>query len=433
MSIKSKIKKIVPSSIWEWLHRTRGKYSNLNDVRLVQQHYTSILKGIRKKKTINILFFVVESNAWKYDSLYKLMLQDAHFNPIILICPQVNRGYDYMLERMNTCASYFKNRGYHYILTYNPETNEYFDAHTLMPDIICYTNPYKGLIHSEYYIDNFQNSLLCYVNYAYQNHTHEFGFNLPFHQSLWRYYVECKYNLSLIKKYSPINGRNCVVTGYPMYDAFKQGTSIGYNWKIHNTQLKRIIWSPHHTIGIQTELIQYSTFELYYDVMLQLAEKYKDSIQFAFKPHPLLKEALYRLEGWGKKRTDDYYARWENLENGSYIDDEYVDLFNTSDAMINDSGSFTIEYLYIGKPCLLLNNYDRQKDANKVALKAMQCWYKATTAEQIEKFIVDVVLNGHDSLMGKRASFYKKVLVPPHGLSVSENILKDIKRELHIK
>ena len=164
--------------------------------------------------------------------------------------------------------------------------------------------------------------------------------------------------------------------------------------------------------------------------MLELAEKYKDKVQFVFKPHPLLKNNLYQHPVWGKDRTDAYYETWANGENMAIAEGEYIDLFNSSDAMINDSASFTFEYLYMNKPCLFLSNYDRQKDANVAALKAYDSWYHATTETEIEKFIEDVVIAGKDMMKDKRKAFYEEVLLPPNGKSVAENILDDIVNEL---
>ena len=37
----------------------------------------------------------------------------------------------------------------------------------------------------------------------------------------------------------------------------------------------------------------------------------------AFKPHPLLKERLYQHLEWGLERTNTYFERWNELNNGS--------------------------------------------------------------------------------------------------------------------
>ena len=46
--------------------------------------------------------------------------------------------------------------------------------------------------------------------------------------------------------------------------------------------------------------------------------KYQDSVQIAFKPHPLLKVKL--RDKWGEKATAEYYRKWEELENGHPVD-----------------------------------------------------------------------------------------------------------------
>ena len=424
MKIKQIIKNCMPTGIWKKFHDARAYVELL----WYHRNYRRIIKRLKhKKEPLNVLFMAIYDSNWKYDSVYKLMLSDPRFNPIILVCPAVNRGREHMLETMNKCCSSFQKKGYAFVRTYDETTDSYIDAHAYNPDIIFYTNPYEIVIDERYYLYNFKDSLTCYVNYGYINVHHEWAVNLPFHQKVWRYYVECADNFNLIKSYSPIDARNVKVVGYPMYDAFITGSANGIDWKIKDKKLKRIIWSPHHTISNRAEEMRFSTFELYYELMLQMAKKYKDYIQIVFKPHPLLKNALYNLSGWGKERTDSYYKQWENGENIAIAEGEYVDLFNSSDAMINDSASFTIEYLYENKPCLFLSNYDRQKDSNVVSLKAFNCWYHAETPEEIERFIRDVVIEGNDTMKERRGMFYDEVLLPPNGCYVADNIIQDIK------
>ena len=413
----------MPTKLWKRIHNARAFVELLWYRRI----YGKTIKRLKhKNEPLNVLFMAIYDSNWKYDSVYREMEKDVRFNPIVLVCPVVNRGREHMLETMEKCCSMFEKKGYHYIRTYNEKTGLFVDAHSYNPDIIFYTNPYKGLIHNRYYIDEFDDALTCYVNYGYINVHMEWAVNLPFHQKVWRYFVECEDNLNLVKQFSLIKARNVSVVGYPMFDAFTQGTTNGDNWKIKDKNLKRIIWSPHHTISNSCDAIRFSTFELFYDFMWHIAIKYENQVQIVFKPHPLLRQALYRLNGWGKERTDANYNKWAKGTNTAFIDGDYVDLFKSSDAIINDSGSFTIEYLYVRKPCLYLNNYDRQTDANTVTLQAFDCWYKAATEEEIENFVKNVVLGGEDPLEEKRHAFYKEVLLPPNGKTVAENIINEI-------
>ena len=157
--------------------------------------------------------------------------------------------------------------------------------------------------------------------------------------------------------------------------------------------------------------------------MLSMAHKYRNSIELCFKPHPLLKNKLYHA--WGKEKTEDYYRKWKDGENTFYIDGEYIDLFMTSDAMIHDSGSFMIEYLYVNKPVMrTYNGEDPTKMYNDFTLKCLDYYYKAFNEKDIETFIVNVIQE-EDSLKSLRTKFLNDVLIPKGGMP-SENIINDI-------
>ena len=423
MALKQLVKNICPRRLWIFLHESLIFFK---EILPYQRNYKRVIKRLRKKREpLNVLFFSLGSSDWKYDSVFKKMMQCPHFNPIAVACPSINRGEEHMRASLHQCYNFFLSKGYPCFCAYNDVDDSYLDVHRLNPDIIFFCNPYGSINDKRYFISEFHDVLTCYVNYGFISVTFPWSFNLTFHQQLWRYYVECPENKRLIRQHSAINAKNVIVSGYPMYDSFKNNTASGQEWKLKDSTFKRVIWSPHHTI-IDNKMIRLSTFLLFYDDMLQIAEKYSMSIQFAFKPHPLLKNALYNLDGWGKERTDSYYQKWALGRNTCLVDGDYVDLFNSSDAIINDSGSFMIEYLYTGKPGLYLNNYDRLYGANRIAKEAFKCWYTGTTRQEIESFLSNIVLNGNDSMKDLRNSFYTKVLVPPYGNTVADNIVNDI-------
>ena len=247
---------------------------------------------------------------------------------------------------------------------------------------------------------------------------------------MWRHFIECKENLKLALSFEPKELQNAVVTGYPMYDEFMATKGDATMWKNPDRKFKRIIWAPHHTIEGQTGMLQLSTFMLYADYMLQLAEQYKDKVQFVFKPHPVLKSVLYRPSNWGKEKTDAYYRKWEEGENTACVYGPYAELFMSSDAMIHDCGSFTIEYLYTQKPCMYLSTYDKMGQSNEVGRRAFNAHYHGYNEEDIHQFIDNVVLKGIDNMQSERSAFFDEVLLPPNGSSVAENILNDIKKQL---
>ena len=375
------------------------------------------------------MFFALDSNTWKYDSVFQAMQKDPMFSPMVLTVPQVNKGKDFMLFQLKHGCEYYESKGYPTVCSYNEETDSYVDAFSLHPDIIFFSNPYDGLVDDRYNIKHFENKCLtCYVNYTFCSVPYQWQCASDFHQKVWRYYVECEDNLKQVKQY--YQGNNCLVTGYPGLDLFASTKATGKDWKLKDLNLKKVIWAPHHTIEGNTPLIQFSTFLLYSDFMLELAEEYRDTIQFAFKPHPLLLPALYAHPNWGKERTDAYYEKWVNGKNTTYVSGDYVDLFKSSDAMIHDCGSFIIEYLYVKKPVMFLDSYDRQTQSNNVAKKAYGCHYIGKNEEDICEFIEKNVIEGTDVYAEKRNLFYDEFLFLPNGKIVAENMINDIKEAI---
>jgi CDP-glycerol glycerophosphotransferase (TagB/SpsB family) len=128
--------------------------------------------------------------------------------------------------------------------------------------------------------------------------------------------------------------------------------------------------------------------------MIDLSLKYKNSIDFCFKPHPALKEKLYYHKDWGISKTDNYYKFWKNGENTLLSESGYHDLFIESDSLILDSVSFTAEYLYLNKPyCFLTkDNFDYNKSLNIIGKKIFEKINKANNISSLEDFIKNSVL-----------------------------------------
>lgn len=438
MSIKQTIKRILPSFILKPLQRVYHPIAVRRRIReenkLIAQakplHEQAVERVRKKEGPLNVVFFALMDSVWKYDVLYRLMEKDPRFNPTILVCPVVNYGRDNMFMNMERCYNLFKSRGYNVIRSYTSATDKYVDVREeLKPDVIFYTNPYRGLIDDRYYITQFPDILTCYVPYYIrESNNPQISYNALFQNLLWKLYLETDYAQSVACANSRIQGRNVEVSGYPGIDQYiDRRYNPKDNWKIKDRKVKRIIWAPHHTITDYTAVF-YSTFLLYFDVMLELAKKYKDKIQITFKPHPLLKNRLDLM--WGKEKTLEYYEKWKNLENGMLNDGAYEDLFLTSDAIIHDSGSFIGEYLYTGKPAMFLTNgIDFKAQYNEFAQECLQQYYLGKNKEDIEKFLIDLI-NGKDSLKEKRINFLKTKLMPPNGKLASENIIDNLVKEL---
>jgi hypothetical protein len=168
------------------------------------------------------------------------------------------------------------------------------------------------------------------------------------------------------------------------------------------------------------------------ETMLDIAQKYKEKLQFVFKPHPRLFSELCKYPGWGEERAKEYYRKWAEMENTQIETGEFVDLFMTSDAMIHDCGSFAVEYHYSGNPVMYIaENFDEQvAEKNDFGKIAMNLHYVGKCKQEIIDFIENVVLAGDDPLKPQREQFRKDYLIPPHGKTIAENIMDVLQKEL---
>ena len=217
MIIRNVVRRLVPVKIKKYvnisaiINSLKEKYY-INTIQREQQNALADLQG---KAKIRCCFFAIHVEVWKYDDLYKLMLDNPRFEPVVLICPVVNYGYENMIERMRENQLYFEKKGYKTILSYDPDTKKYVDVRKeINPDIIVYTNPYKGLIDDRYYIDKFRDTLTIYVPYSMNNsQAWEANYNLLFYNLLWRHYQITDRHKAYAVKYGRNKGINAVTVG----------------------------------------------------------------------------------------------------------------------------------------------------------------------------------------------------------------------------
>lgn len=402
-------------------------YTVESDIIKKQQSINKELeKKLKEKEVINVCFFVLDDSIWKYAEIYHLMLEHDRFNPCLVVTPFMTFSEEDRMTMMEKTFAAFDNRGYNVIRSYDKEKGTWLNImDTIKPDIVFYTNPYEVINKQEYYIKKLSTVLSCYISYGYMLERYRWEYDLLFHNLLWLQFSESEENHLISSRMMRTKGSNNIVTGYPLFDTFCiKGLSKDV-WKIKDPAVKRIIWAPHHLLDSRGV----SNFFSYYEVMFEIAEKYKGKIQIAFKPHPLLIQKLYSWPGWGKERTDQYYKKWACLiENGQYEYGDYTDLFLGSDAMIHDCMAFTLEYLYTLKPALFLDRKNSKKNKgklkyNKTGLEAYRVHYHAYNTDDIYNFIENIILGGHDPLYIQRKEFFDRNLLPPNGKSVAQNVM----------
>ena len=384
---------------------------------------------LRHKKEINVVFFAMSLSMWRYQRLYEALSKNPKFKTYIIIQPTITYTSIQQEKDRTQLMEFFNSKNIPFMLGTNGDT--VFDVERILsPDVIFYPQPYHGYYPYDMSYSKFWNKLLCYVPYAFWMGPGDWSYNLRFHNIAWKMFYPTELHLKDARKYSFVKGRNMEIVGYPTADDF---LSSNYNdiWKPQSCHKTRLIWAPHFTIVFNGYTKQ-SNFLNMSETMLDIAQKYKEKLQFVFKPHPRLFSELCKYPGWGEERAKEYYRKWAEMENTQIETGEFVDLFMTSDAMIHDCGSFAVEYHYSGNPVMYIaENFDEQvAEKNDFGKIAMNLHYVGKCKQEIFDFIENVVLAGEDPLKPQREQFRKDYLIPPHGKTVAENIMDVLQKEL---
>ena len=389
---------------------------------------------VKQRGKARVVILAMSVAMWKYQHLYEALSGDSRFEVTIVISPSID--YDHEQRTRDVCAlrQYFDARQMPYVDFDLSEDSAPLDiSQQIDPDIIFYPQPYEHLLVDEHDCINHYDRLLCYYPYAFMTGRGKFSYDFHFHNLAWRLYYanqEIKHEAEMT---AANHGRNVRIVGHPNGDDF--ATWSGNDpWRVMSDgrRRKRIIWAPHFSFNDKFGQLPRANFLWMAHFMLDVAQRYKEFIQIAFKPHPRLLTELYAHHEWGRTRTDDYYKMWSEMENTQLETGGYVDLMMSSDAMIHDSGSFVIEYFYTHKPVMFVS-----RDINhfltgqsSFSREAFAQLYIGKDEREILDFIDQVVLGEDDPMLPKRMDFYRRHLLAPNGKTVSENTVDDLVKSL---
>ena len=393
--------------------------------------YESIRNNLIEKKKINVAFFIHDAAKWKYEGVYRCFEKDERFNPYIVIVPFAAgsvTGYN-VEENMMKTYSYFKTT-HKVCLPYDANSKKIFDIRgtEFEPDMNCWHECGK---YKQFSYRHNWDKLQAYVPYAWMISARYIEhFNRDFHNCMWKIFYETPLHVNMSKQYAINKGINAVSSGYPMLDVFFDSNYVPNDsiWKKQGKRKKRIIWAPHHHIY---EKNRCANFLFVYDLMIQLAKKYENEVQFIFRPHPELAKKLdFCVSGWNEQKRKEYYSVWENMPNTQIELGDYIDMFLTSDALIQDCGSFTAEYLATGKPMLFMEaNKEVIAGWNECGKAIASHLYLSDKGAGVEDFIQNVVIAGQDSMLEQRLKFIENYIRPKSG-NASLYIYEYIKQQL---
>jgi len=415
----STIKKIIPTNLKRWIKEVQRTIT----ISKVKKTHKNLLEQVKQKEKIKLAFLIVNESIWKYEHLYFLFKNNPRYEAVVFVCPFLTYGEEIMKQEVTQITKNFKQKGYQVVNTQKKNGDWYDIKKEYRPDVVLFSTPWNHTLE-QYLIENFLDTLTVYVPYGFKiSNLYEYHFNKNMMNYTWKFFVETNIHKNLSKKYALNKGVNTVVTGFPGMDIFldKNFKPDFKVWKNQDKQKKKIIWAPHHTIPGCQNALSYSTFLDYAELMLDLAEDFKDDVQIAFKPHPNLRGKLNDV--WGLEKTNSYFQKWKYLSNGQVEQGAYIDLFATSDAMIHDSGSFVIEYLYVKKPVMFLISSEKVKEEfNEIGVEALKNIELGYNKKDLRNFIENAVLKEKDEFKEQREDFFEELVKPPNDKMASENI-----------
>lgn len=401
-------------------------------IKLKKQHNLKRLRQrYQRKQKITVCLFVSRPGMWQFDYLYEKLVDDIHFDTKVIVMPDpVQR--DMMFDFMQAVLVELKAKGIDAISGWDYEKKKSLELRkSINPDILIYTDFWKDHFFKEFYISSFLDKISLLVPYGYPCVDDKWQHIWELNNLVDFYVLPTQIHKDLASKIMKNKGKNIFVAGSPKLDVlFDSGYIQHKAWKSQDTEKKKVIFAPHHQWEGAPDQYQFDSFLIIYDFMIEIAKKYEDKIQIAFRPHPMLKSKL--IEKWGDKSANEYYAKWENLENGQYSTNSFIDLFYQSDCLITDCCGFLAEYTAFNKPLFHCLTPTCRPYYNPFGDELCKLFYKPDGLKDgdlelgIEQFIQNVVINGNDIYKDERTLFVERFFGKNNNKTASENIYDKI-------
>ena len=372
------------------------------NIAFIKKNQKKVKQKLKNKKHLNVAFYVYDSAKWKCQSVYELLERNENFTPYIFVtkcnAPKSNFNYQTADDVKNN-YNYFNSKGMRVKCAFDFEKNKFipFEKINPKPDIIIYQHPW--------YVETSQGPVVCskfaltyYIPYYISDIDNSIEYDLRFHRYIYRYFVPDE---TIRKNYAPNmydKGEKLVVAGHPQLDFYLK--------KNNDNEKKYVIYAPHWTVC--GDNLRYSTFDWNGYEILKFAQNHPE-IDWIFKPHPCLFNFLYMSGYMSKKSAQEYYKSWEKISKACY-DGDYMELFQKSYALITDSGSFLIEYLFTKQPCIhLVSEHFKPNESVK---NICRTYYNAHNIEEMTNLFEEVLINKNDYKKQERLNLLKELNYP---------------------
>lgn len=388
----------------------------------ISKNIKRVKKKIANGEVLNVVFIIQYIPGWnKLEPIYKKMLDDDRFNPIIVCVPLNIHNHKLMDDNGNDTYQYFIEHGYETINALL-DNGSWFDLRQLKPDYLFHSRPYNAFMPKCYTSDEIvQYALICNVLYgsSVTVDMRAVTINNDYFKDVYFYFAvddeefDCYRNRFkigfLLKK------QKC----YP-YGAIGLEQMLESKLEKEVSAFKKTIiwtprWSTHPVVGG-------SNFFNYKQTILDIAKEGSD-VLFLIRPHPLMFNNFIKtgeMTSLEVSQFKDYCRKEKNI----IVDEskEYTQTFWQSDFLITDVSSIVPEYFVTHKPIIYCHsNIDFHY--TKASQEMINSCYEVRCIDDLKKAIY-FLLNNDDSKLKKRNDCIEKCF--SHVVKNSENILNTL-------
>ena len=374
---------------------------------------------LRDGKPLRAVFLVSNASMFPALPLFSAMLRDSAFSPRVLVVPDLRWWGASPLPAMERCLSSLAPLVPERLLVAAAPLRDGSWPDLLDDaDIVCYQSPYE--LSDWHYNPRFsarRRFLPIMVNYGFYRSLYDrFVMRLPSYAYMWMALFECSETLREYSENSIVHGANGELVGYVKMDRLAPPRKDA----LPRQPGKRptLLVALHHSLaGGQNDTLILSAFLRNADFLASLPDRYPQ-VDFIFRPHPFLLKMLSLKRYWGREKTRKYFGELRSKPNVRWSDGpDYFPDFEASDAILQDCGSYLVEYLYTLKPCCYMLNSpdDRERLFSPLGQRCLDVCQIACDQKAIARFMEETVIGGRDALREKRTALAAEVMLNhPH-------------------
>lgn len=399
----------------------------------------------REGKRVKLAFVAYSASQWSCHYLYDAFTRDPRFDVFAVVCGYLQIDEDARELTRKREKALLEAQGVR-CFDYDEAVMRYGEGGTLA-DIIFYLTPYT-LTPSQANIEvQGLRSLIAIIPYGMFVESQEWGngkkkYDFYPYQCAWRYFCDTAGYKQMLHDDALCGDTNVEFLGYPKMDELIEVVAGGCEpsadlWKIppDAKSPKRVVYAPHHSVDYDEDRA-FSTFAFNCHEMLDLARRTQNEVSWVFQPHPLLKQKCISAGVFSCESDYDLYVdEWDALPNARVAEGstrETNALFASSDALVLDSISFLAEYMYTGKPQVLLTRTSQKFCCVGEGLR--DCLYlvdgkSGTFQEDLLSIIEEVLVQKNDYKKEKRQEYFELNLdyrAKNGGVSASEAIYRHV-------